>query len=139
MYSHPNLRHSYKNLAKRIERKQKEKLQEGKQKLNILEIAKIIADGMDDLMETSSRLSDDGNGVITIVAQVSIHCSEVFCVKDVETGEIMQGYADESPRDVIHLVRFEIVVRDSLEPELLVGRWQITDWDDLIEGNVWFT
>lgn len=137
---HPNLRHSYRNLAKRIERKHKEKRMEGKQKLNFLEIATIVAEGMDELMETSAKLSDDGNGVITIVAQVSIHCREVFCVKDVATGEILQGYPDNKPRDVTHLVRFEIVVKDDmLEPQLLVGRWQITDWDDLLDGNVWFT
>lgn len=136
---HPNLRHSYRNLAKRIERKQKEKQSEGKQKLNFLDIATIVAQGMDELMESSAKLSEDGNGVITIIAQVSIHCREVFCVKDVATGEILQGYPDENPRDVTHLVRFEIVVKDSLEPELLVGRWQITDWDDLLDGNVWFT
>jgi len=136
---HPNLRHSYRNLAKRIERKYKEKQQEGKQKPNILEIATIVAKGMDELLETSAKLSDDGNGLITIIAQVSIHCREVFCVKDVATGEILQGYDDQNPRDVTHLVRFEIVVKDALEPELLVGRWQITDWDDLLDGNVWFT
>eukprot|EP00984_Skeletonema_dohrnii_P028354 scaffold18322_cov96-Skeletonema_dohrnii-CCMP3373.AAC.6 len=94
---------------------------------------------MDELLETSAKLSDDGNGLITIIAQVSIHCREVFCVKDVATGEILQGYDDQNPRDVTHLVRFEIVVEDELEPELKVGRWQITDWDDLLDGNVWFT
>jgi len=136
---HPNLRHSYRNLAKRIERKHKEKQLEGKQKLNFLEIATIVTQGLDELMETSAKLSGDGNGLITIIAQVSIHCREVFCVKDVTTGEILQGHADGNPRDVIHLVRFEMVVKDSSEAELLVGRWQITDWDDLLDGNVFFT
>ena len=137
---HPNLRHSYRNLAKLIERKQKEKLLEGKQKLNFFELATIITQGLDDLMETSAKLTeDDGHGLITIIAQVSIHCREVFCVKDVTTGEILQGYADENPRDVTHLVRFEMVVKDSPEEELLLGRWQISDWDDLLDGNVWFT
>ncbi|KAL7449301.1 hypothetical protein ACHAWC_001374, partial [Mediolabrus comicus] len=47
---HPNLRHSYRNLAKTIQRKQKEKQLEGKQqKLNFLEIATIITKGLDDL------------------------------------------------------------------------------------------
>mmetsp|Transcript_5333 Transcript_5333/g.7711 ORF Transcript_5333/g.7711 Transcript_5333/m.7711 type:complete len:460 (-) Transcript_5333:76-1455(-) len=143
---HPNLRHSYRNLAKRIDRKNKEKQLEGKEKANLFEIAKIVAQGMDDLMETSAKLSDDGNGLITIIAQVAIHCREVFCVKDVATGEVLQGYPDENPRDVTHLVRFEIVIKDThlsmdfeKKPELLVGRWQITDWDDLLDGNVWFT
>ncbi len=146
---HPNLCHSYRNLAKRIDRKDKEKQLEGKEKASFFEIAKIIMQGMDDLMENSAKLSDDGNGLITIVAQVSIHCREVFCVKDVATGEVLQGNPDENPRDVVHLVRFEIVIRDTFlskeaqaferKPELLVGRWQITDWDDLLDGNVWFT
>ncbi len=137
---HPNLRHSYRNLAKTIQRKQKEKQLEGKQqKLNFLEIATIITKGLDNLMESSARLSDDGNGLITVIAQVSIHCREVFCVKDVVTGEILQGYEDNNPRDVTHLVRFEIVVRDSPETDLDIGRWQISDWDDLLDGNIWFT
>ena len=121
---HPNLRHSYRNLAKRIERKQKEKRMEGKQKLNFLEIATIITNGLDELMETSAKLSDDGKGLITVIAQVSVNCREVFCVKDIITGEILQGYDDSNPRDVTHLVRFEMVVRDSVELE--IGRWQIT-------------
>lgn len=143
---HPNLRHSYRNLAKTIQRKQKEKQLEGKQqKLNFLEIATIITKGLDDLMQSSAKLSDDGNGLITVIAQVSIHCREVFCVKDVATGEILQGYEDNNPRDVTHLVRFEIVVRDEFSDFGwgaglgFIGRWQITDWDDLLDGNVWFT
>ncbi|KAL7454344.1 hypothetical protein ACHAWC_005984 [Mediolabrus comicus] len=136
---HPNMRHSYRNLAKTIQRKQKEKQLEGKnQKLNFLEIATIITKGLDDLMQSSVQLSDDGSGLITVIAQVSIHCREVFCVKDVVTGEILQGYEDTNPRDVTHLVRFEIVVRGSPELGLDIGRWQISDWDDLLDGNVWF-
>lgn len=43
------------------------------------------------------------------------------------------------PRDVQHLVRFEMVIRESMDEGLEIGRWQIVDWDDLLEGNIFFT
>lgn len=43
------------------------------------------------------------------------------------------------PRDVQHLVRFEMVIRESTDEGLEIGRWQIVDWDDLLEGNIFFT
>lgn len=76
---------------------------------------------------------------LRIVAQVLVRCKEVFCIKDCDTGEIIQGYNDAMPRDVPHLVRFEMVVRESSYEGLEIGRWQIVDWDDLLEGNIFFT
>ena len=76
---------------------------------------------------------------VTIVAQVSILCSERFQVKHVETGEILQGSHDGKEQDVVHLVRFEMVNIVNEHGNLVeMGSWQITDWDDLLDGNVWF-
>ena len=88
------------------------------------------------------------------MAQVSIQCKEIFCVRDVVTGDILQGHCGDviRPRDVTHLVRFEMVLRETLvddnskgqnneyddDWEVEIGRWQITDWDDLLDGNVFF-
>jgi hypothetical protein len=134
--NHPNLRHSYRNLVKEIQRKE----QEMGSKLNPIQVGTIIMNGFLSLMDQSAKLSPNGKGVITIIAQVSIQCQEVFCVKDVETGEILQG--DGQSREVTHLVRFEIVLRENFDKgpwDMEIGRWQISDWDDLLEGNVWFT
>lgn len=136
--NHPNLRHSYRNLVKEIQHKEREV----GQKLNPVEVGKIVMNGFLSLMERSAQLSSDGKGVITIIAQVSIQCREIFCVKDVESGEVLQGEGDGQSRDVTHLVRFEIVLKENFDKgpwDMDLGRWQITDWDDLLEGNVWFT
>jgi len=149
---HPHLRHTYRNLLKRLQGKHKEAVLAGKNRLNPFEVGSFIMEGLEEVMERSATLSEDGNHAsITIIAQVSINCKEIFCVRDVESGEIIQGYSDGQPRDVTHLVRFEMVVRekladvDSLDDledgdwELELGRWQITDWDDMCNGNVFFT
>lgn len=153
--SHPNLRHTYRNLLRDLQEKHKDTVLAGKNRLNPYEVGTFIMSGLQEVMERSANLSGDGNASITIVAQVSINCREVFCVRDVVSGEIIQGYGDGQPRDVTHLVRFEMVVREKLveveafshamdrtwnsDWEMEIGRWQITDWDDLLEGNVFFT
>jgi hypothetical protein len=79
----------------------------------------------------------------TVVCQVLIPCDEIFCVKDTETGGLMQGHADEKFRRVVHLVRFEQVVKTHwtessgfLPFRLEPGNWQVTDIDDLLDGNL---
>jgi len=73
---------------------------------------------------------------ISLIAQTQVFCREAFSVRDRKTGELLQG--DGAIRIVPHLVRFEMVVRvGGSEPGL--GSWIITDWDDLLEGNVWYT
>ena len=120
-------------------------------------------DSLQEVMAKSAQLSNDGKAVITIVAQVSIQCKEIFIVRDIITGDVLQGVDDVEPRDVTHLVRFEMVLRETLideddennddskkkqkgqysnedeDWEIEIGRWQITDWDDLLDGNVFFT
>jgi len=76
---------------------------------------------------------------MTLVAQASIECDEIFWVKDTETGTVVQGDADGQMRNVSHLVRFEMVVNYDLETgESEIGTWKITDWDDLLDGNIWY-
>ena len=125
----------------------------GRERLNPIEVGTFISQGLQEVMERSATLSSNHMASITIVAQVSIQCKEIFCVRDVDSGVVLQGCEDvQRPRDVTHLVRFEMVVRERLvdadsnveEDEdgkwkIEMGRWQITDWDDLLDGNVFFT
>jgi len=147
---HPNLRHTYRNLRQGLERKNKEAATAGMARLNPFEVGKFIMESLNEVLSRSASLSGDGNASITVVAQVSINCKEIFCVRDVESGEIIQGYEDGQPRDVTHLVRFEMVLKERLvgaedeeaedgEWEMQIGRWQISDWDDILDGNVFFT
>lgn len=136
---HPNLKHSYRNLGKDLQRMQNEAAATGRGRLNPVDIGRFLFDGLEELMERSAKLSGDDRASITLVAQVLIRCREVFCVKDCDTGEITQGWNDVMPRDVQHLVRFEMVIRESMDEGLEIGRWQIVDWDDLLEGNIFFT
>mmetsp|Transcript_3750 Transcript_3750/g.7876 ORF Transcript_3750/g.7876 Transcript_3750/m.7876 type:complete len:457 (+) Transcript_3750:128-1498(+) len=146
--NHPNLRHTYRNLRKGLERRNKEAVLSGRRGLNPLEVGKYAMNSLNEVLERSAKLAGDGNASITLVAQVSINCKEIFCVRDVESGEIIQGHGDAQPRDVTHLVRFEMVIKEKLvaadEPEdgdweMQIGRWQISDWDDILDGNVFFT
>ena len=141
---HPNLRHTYRNMLKRLQEKHKDAILAGKSRLNPIEVGSFIMNGLQEVMERSANLSSNNSASITIVAQVSINCKEIFCVQDVETGDIIQGYGDGQPRNVTHLVRFEMVVREKMNSEddwdqMELGRWQITDWDDILDGNVFFT
>ena len=132
---------------KSLEQKNKEAMLSGKKRLNPIEVGDFIMQGLQEVMERSAKLSDDNNASVTIVAQVTVNCKEVFCVQDVASGDIIQGYGDGQPRDVKHLVRFEMVVKekhldytdDDPSWEMELGKWQITDWDDLLDGNVFFT
>lgn len=87
-------------------------------------------------------MAESGMAESTVICQVLIECDEVFWVKDLSTGAILQGYEDEKFRKVFHLVRFEMVVetvpRDHpIVPFRMVpGRWQITDIDDHLDGNL---
>lgn len=85
--------------------------------------------------------NQDDEGVIqmTVVAQAVIECDEVFYVRDVESGEIVQGDDDGKMKEVLHQVRFEMVVDwDWQRREMHTGNWQITDWDDLLDGNIYY-
>ena len=76
----------------------------------------------------------------TVIAQVLVWCNEVFYVKDVDSGTILQGRGDGESRNIPHLVRMEMTVKtdkdDSGRFRNLMGNWIITDIDDLLEGNL---
>jgi len=98
-------------------------------------------DAMPIYHEFVADFGDRGWTENTVIAQVLVPCEEVFWVKDLATGAIIQGVEDETPRTVAHLVRMEMVVRskpsDGFFPfEHEQGNWQMTDIDDLLEGNL---
>ena len=91
----------------------------------------------------SSSLKEDVEDdvfAITVVAQVSVMCKERFRVVDVHTGECIQGDVNGKERLVPHLVRFERVTKMNLQTQRwwYAGPWQITDWDDFLDGNIWY-
>jgi hypothetical protein len=94
---------------------------------------------LDDIMR---RWVDRGWTESTVLAQVLVPCDEIFYVKDAFTGEVLQGHGDEKARRVVHLVRFEMVVKSHLKDDGSwipvqneLGKWKITDIDDLLQGN----
>jgi len=159
----------HRNYLKQLQEKHKEKIiitGKSGSRLNPIEMGTFVMDRLQEVMSKSAQLSNDGRAVITIVAQVSIQCKEIFIVRDSITGDVLQGVDDVQPRDVTHLVRFEMILRETLineddetineeeskrkqggqsnnnnddDWEIEIGRWQITDWDDLLDGNVFFT
>ena len=95
---------------------------------------------LDDVMK---RWVEKGWTESTVIAQVLVPCDEIFYVKDSRTGEVLQGHGDEKARRVVHLVRFEMVVRSYLKDDGSfipvrneLGTWKVTDIDDLLEGNL---
>lgn len=146
-----SLKHSYRNIVKALQQKS---TIEGRE-LSYFEIGNIVAEKLDEMstkqmqsrkasssgLDTSTNYGDSTSMMqVTVVAQVSIDCDEVFVVKDIETGDVVQGDPNGNINDVTHLVRFEIVVDMNGETgEVAIGNWQITDWDDLLDGNLFFS
>jgi hypothetical protein len=107
-----------------------------------------FAEGIRELGRSQAELHNDH--VLTestTIAQVLVWCDEIFCVTDLASGEVLQGHGDGKVRRVPHVVRLEMVVRHKYPlvdgksqtpstPHL--GNWVITDWDDLLEGNIWY-
>ena len=83
-----------------------------------------------------------GSTESTVIAQVLVSCDEIFWVKDTKTGRTIQGHEDGLVRKVWHLVRMEKVVETTPANGLILpfrhtqGNWQITDIDDLLDGNL---
>lgn len=92
--------------------------------------------------ELVEEMQNHGNAESTVICQVLLECDEVFWVKDLSTGVLLQGRDDDEFRKVFHLVRFEMVVqtiprRHPIVPFRMVpGNWQITDIDDHLDGNL---
>jgi hypothetical protein len=77
----------------------------------------------------------------TVIAQVLVWCNEVFFVKDVESGKVIQGTDDfNTGRNVCHLLRMESRVRTVKDQQgsfkNIQDDWIITDIDDLLGGNL---
>jgi hypothetical protein len=82
----------------------------------------------------------------TVIAQVLVWCNEIFYVKDLNTGKVVQGEepsTDESttqePKTIPHLVRMEMTVKTQKHNGQFANvqdEWLITDIDDLLEGNL---
>jgi len=76
----------------------------------------------------------------TVLCQVLVPCDELFCVRDKESGVILQG--SEQWDRVLHLVRMEAIIETRPSSRSWWGmqhtlqNWQITDVDDLLEGNL---
>lgn len=79
----------------------------------------------------------------TVIVQVMVECEEIFQVSCARTGHILQGHKDGKIRKIPHVVRLEAVI-SSQRPYVNgkavaeIGAWQITDWDDLLGGNIWY-
>jgi hypothetical protein len=78
----------------------------------------------------------------TVICQVLVPCDEIFGVKDLATGSTIQGHEDGLIRKVWHLVRMEMVITTHPDKNRFIlpvrhtqGNWQITDIDDLLDGN----
>jgi hypothetical protein len=110
--------------------------------ISFFEIGKLVSHEIRLLGRDQAELLDDHMSLkSTIVAQVLIECDEIFSVTDLTTGKIIQG--DGELRRVPHVVRLEVVVDTQKEygkrgSHNELGSWQITDWDDLLEGNIWY-
>jgi len=101
---------------------------------------KIIHCSSDSYADGSSfSVADENVLLYTIVAQITILCKEKFRTIDVLTGECVQGDRDANERIVPHLIRFERVTKYNTEKrKYFLGQWKITDWDDLLDGNIWY-
>jgi hypothetical protein len=70
----------------------------------------------------------------TLVVDVSIECLEDFAVTEKDSGQVVAGQvADQEQQTVLHLVRFEMLITKIHT----LGSWIISDWDDMLDGNVW--
>ncbi|CAB9498011.1 expressed unknown protein [Seminavis robusta] len=82
-------------------------------------------------------VKETGTLQTTVFAEVLVWCDEVFRVTNLETGALLQGYDDGKEREVVHGVRLEIV--STVVPRKGKANWIITDIDDLLLGNTWYS
>jgi hypothetical protein len=136
-----SLKHSFRNIVKALHH---ESQQRGRE-LSYFEIGNIVAEQLDimsanQMMRRRKSGHDEDVVQMTVISQVAIQCDEIFVVRDTDTGDIVQGDAKENTNEVTHLVRFETVIDLDMETrETQIVGWQITDWDDLLDGNIWFS
>lgn len=110
------------------------------QLLDVMAVAPL--DAVPIYQELILEMQKHGAAESTVICQVLVECDEVFWVKDLSTGVVLQGHDDDKFRKVFHLVRFEMVVetiprKNPIIPFRMVpGNWQITDIDDHLDGNL---
>lgn len=131
-----SLKHCYKNIMESFHLLEQEK----GRNLYFWEIGNLAGHALNEMSHAQMNRRGDNTMQLTVVAQVALDCDEIFVVRDVETGDVVQGDGKEELNEVTHLVRFEVVLNlDSETGEIEIGSpWQITDWDDLMDGNIWF-
>ena len=131
----PALRHTIRNLFKDLEMQAMEK----GRPLSLPETIVATYDGWDQMATKQYKRNRGEKMQTTVIAQVALQCQEIFCVRDVESGEVIQGDSEGNINDVTHLCRFEVVVDvEPLSGRVEIGTWRITDLDDLLDGNIWF-
>jgi len=137
----PSLRHSFRNMVREVE---KRSIDENGQKTGFVHLVKEALKIFEEFVNSRAQYDrNDGSVTLesTVIAQVLIECDEVFSVTDVATGMLLQGNGEM--QRVYHLVRLEVVVKERLtqgggKTTFEVESWQIVDWDDLEDGNIWF-
>jgi len=135
----PALRNLYPDLYQKLLVKAMEEMERSDGRKTQLSWREVYGEMKEFVEDKVSSQEEEGVVQMTVVAQAMIECEEVFCVRDVELGAVVQGDKDGKMREVSHLVRFEMVVDwDWQREELQIGNWQITDWDDLLDGNIWY-
>mmetsp|Transcript_103 Transcript_103/g.213 ORF Transcript_103/g.213 Transcript_103/m.213 type:complete len:395 (-) Transcript_103:49-1233(-) len=138
----PSLKHSFRNMSRQVEKKRLDS--ETGQPINFVQLVREAFRIFEEYANSRARFNpDEGYAEMesTVIAQVLITCDEVFSVTDVATGMIMQGNGKQ--QRVFHLVRLEVPVKEHIsqdggKPLFEIGSWQIVDWDDLEDGNIWF-
>lgn len=138
----PSLKHSFKNMFREVEKKRINP--ETGEPINFVQLVREAFKTFEVYVNSRAQFNrDDGYASMesTVIAQVLITCDEVFSVTDVATGMIMQGNGKK--QRVSHLVRLEVPIKERIPPDggkplFEVGSWQIVDWDDLEDGNIWF-
>jgi len=137
----PELRQSFMKLAEELESHEK-KLGRPISQFEAMKVGGAFAEA---LAGASMQHFDDKHiWESTLIAQVLVECDEVFSVTDLRTNQVIQGHADGKVRRVSHLVRLENKMETHLPENAArasahyVGSWQITDWDDLLDGNLWY-
>lgn len=98
-------------------------------------------DRSNDLSKLRKEKLETGIMESTVIAQVLIWCNEVFYVKDVDTGKVIQGSDDNDViRNIPHLVRMESTVKTTKRSDgsfhNIQENWIITDIDDMLDGNL---
>jgi len=105
----------------------------GQDNMNITNLPKVMGSLEESLAGREGHLESMDR---TVVVYASITCVEVFTVRD-NNGNITQG--SDTIKEVVHTVQFEMPVTGNEETGMQeLGHWQITDWDDMLNGNVWF-